>query len=135
MKTYSKDNPIIVRSGGKILVPYNVENYTDSEDNEGYQFNYFEIDDTGQDLTDETVVSGLTAMVNKHIGTKILGVMCSATAEDQWGLGTIQSYISAGNNTEFHFSNGNTLILTPENINEFETAWVAFRQSFFATES
>lgn len=135
MKTFSKDIPGIVRSNGKILVPYHVEEFTGDENDTGYQFDYFEIEDAGQDLNDEAVVAGLAATVDKYVGTEILGVMCSATAEDQWGLGSVRSYIAAGNSSEFHFSNGNKILLTPENIESFEMAWVLFRQSFFATSS
>ena len=132
-KVYSKDFPGIVRSGGKILVPYQIKEFTGSENDPGYQFEYFEIEDAGQDITDATVLSKITASVNKYTGIEILGVMCSATAEDQWGLGSIREYIVAGNSTSFYFSNGNTLVLTAENLGAFEAAWVPFRQSFFET--
>lgn len=133
-KSYSKDTPGIVRSGGKILVPYDISEYTDSEDAAGYQFYYFEIEDDGQDIADESVVADLTAQTNKYVGIEIDGVMCSATAEDQWGLGSIRAYIVAGNSTEFCFSNGNKLLLTADNISAFESVWTPFRQSFFTTE-
>lgn len=133
-KSYSKDTPGIVRSGGKILVPYDVSEHTDFEDNTGYQFYYFETVDDGQDITDADVITSLTAQVNKYVGVEIDGVMCSATAEDQWGLGSIRSYISDGNSTEFCFSNGNKLLLTADNISAFEAIWVPFRQSFFTIE-
>ena len=64
-------------------------------------------------------------------GVEFEGVMCSATAEDMWGLASIKSFIEAGNSTNFHFDNGSILRLTPQNIAAFEAVWVPFRQSFF----
>ena len=90
-KVYSKDIPTVIKSNGKILVPYNIQEYQNTEEYSGYQFDYFEIEDTGQDITDTKVLSALTAKTNKYIGIEILGVMCSATAEDQWGLGSIRT--------------------------------------------
>lgn len=133
-KSYSKDAPGIVRSRGKILVPYDISEYTDSENEAGYQFYYFEIDDSEQDISDTGVIADLTAQVNKYVGVEIDGVMCSATAEDQWGLGSIRDYIVAGNSTEFCFANGNKIILTPDNFSAFEAIWIPFRKSFFTTE-
>jgi hypothetical protein len=67
----------------------------------------------------------------KLIGTLIDSVMCSATAADMWGLSSVESHILAGNDTNFYFENGNSLVLTAANFPAFKTAWVAFRESFF----
>lgn len=64
-------------------------------------------------------------------GIEFENVMCSATAEDMWGLASIKPYIQAGNSTNFHFDNGTILKLTPVNLAAFEAVWVPFRQSFF----
>lgn len=64
-------------------------------------------------------------------GVEFQGVMCSATKEDMWGLASIAPWVAAGNNTSFEFDNGNTLILTPENYQEFTLVWGQFRASFF----
>lgn len=133
-KTYSKDTPVIVRSAGKILVPCNVEDHTDSEGGTGKKFDYFEIDDGGQDIADNDVVAELTATAAKYTGVEFNGVMCSATAEDMWGLASIRAWIAAGNSANFYFENGNKLKLTADNIDEFEAVWLPFRQAFFSEE-
>jgi hypothetical protein len=68
---------------------------------------------------------------HKMVGVEFEGMMCSATAQDMWGLASIKPYIEAGNSTAFHFDNGNILTLTPANLAAFEAVWVPFRQSFF----
>lgn len=137
-KSYAKDAPLVRRLHGKILVPTMVEPYIDPDGNDGYCFCDVEVDDTGQDITDDTVRAGLISQVeaahNKRTGIQIFGVMCSATAEDMWGLAAVRSWVLAGNSTTFYFSNGNTLILTKDNIDAFEAVWVPFRASFFGTD-
>jgi hypothetical protein len=64
-------------------------------------------------------------------GVKFEGVLCSAEAEDMWGLSSIKEFIKAGNSTPFVFNNGNTLLLTPDNLSAFEAVWVPFRLGFF----
>lgn len=64
-------------------------------------------------------------------GVEFEGVMCSAVSEDMWGLAAIKDYIRAGLRTKFKFCNGNTLLLTPDNIDAFEVVWVPFRAGFF----
>ena len=72
------------------------------------------------------------ALIDKKLqGVEFEGVMCSATAEDMWGLASIKAFIEAGNSTNFHFDNGSVLRLTPQNIAAFEAVWVPFRQGFF----
>jgi len=66
-----------------------------------------------------------------HDGIEIDGVMCSALKEDQWGLNSIKELVISGTSVPFEFMNGNTLVLTPENIAPFESVWVPFRFSFF----
>ena len=67
----------------------------------------------------------------KLSGVKFEGVLCSAEAEDMWGLSSIKEFIKAGNSTPFVFNNGNTLLLTPDNLSAFEAVWVPFRLGFF----
>ena len=73
----------------------------------------------------------LTSDDLKLQGIEFEGVMCSATAEDMWGLNATQSWIEAGNSTNFKFQNGNILTLTPSNVVAFQTTWMPFRASFF----
>ena len=67
----------------------------------------------------------------KLVGIEFEGVMCSATAEDMWGLSSVKEWVRAGQSTPFVFDNGNTLVLTPANIDPFEAVWIPFRASFF----
>lgn len=67
----------------------------------------------------------------KFTGIEFEGVMCSAMKEDQWGLSSIKSYVESGNSVRYEFANGNTLVLTPENVSAFEAVWLPFRASFF----
>lgn len=64
-------------------------------------------------------------------GVEFEGVMCSATKEDMWGLSAVSPWIQSGNSTAFEFDNGNVLVLTPENYQEFYAVWASFRASFF----
>lgn len=71
----------------------------------------------------------------KLAGVEFEGVMCSATKEDMWGLAAIGPWVQAGNSAAFEFDNGNVLVLTPENYQEFTSVWGAFRASFFPVPS
>ena len=64
-------------------------------------------------------------------GIEFEGVMCSATQKDYWGLGIAFDSIRAGVSTVWDFDNGNHLLLTPDNIEEFKSVWLPFRLSFF----
>ena len=75
---------------------------------------------------------------SKRTGILILGVMCSATKDDQMGLtavGLDYSMTTAGggtfSSTKFEFSNGNTLVITADNFATIYNLWVPFRRSFF----
>jgi|GEM_PF-1846761 len=72
----------------------------------------------------------------KWIGVEFDGVMCSATRDDQNGLMAVlmakQLQGAAFQPTRFHFANGNSLVMTKENIADFAAVWMPFRQSFFA---
>jgi len=77
----------------------------------------------------------------KLSGIEILGVMCSATKDDQSGLNAVATGTmlarSAGQTlppTRFKFENGNTLVITDNNFDEVYAKWAPFRQSFFAAE-
>ncbi len=69
-------------------------------------------------------------------GVAFQGVMCSATAEDMWGLNAVlTSYQLQGANfqpTAYRFANGNTLTITRANMQAFMGTWMPFRQQFFA---
>lgn len=69
--------------------------------------------------------------VAKLQGVEFDGVMCSATAQDMWGLKSVEDWIRGGASTNFKFDNGNTLLLSAENIDAFYAVWVPFRASFF----
>ena len=78
--------------------------------------------------------------LSKRTGIEILGVLCSATKEDQNGLTAIAMGVTLARmssttfpDTVFEFSNGNVLTITDANFNSIYAAWVPFRQSFFAT--
>lgn len=64
-------------------------------------------------------------------GVDFEGVMCSATKQDFWGLSAAETWIRAGNPTTWNFENGNKLLLTKDNIDEFKSVWLPFRLSFF----
>lgn len=71
----------------------------------------------------------------KMAGVLFGGVMCSATKDDQAGLLAVwMDYMSSPNEfqpTRFDFANGNTLVLTEENLPAFRSVWGAFRRQFF----
>tara|TARA_R110000737_G_scaffold108221_6_gene140967 strand:+ start:15294 stop:15689 length:396 start_codon:yes stop_codon:yes gene_type:complete len=70
----------------------------------------------------------------KLSGVRFEGVLCSAEAEDMWGLSSLKEFIKSGNSTLFVFNNGNTLLLTPDNLSAFEAVWIPFRSGFFKSE-
>lgn len=74
----------------------------------------------------------------KLAGVEILGVMCSATRNDQNGLVAVALEYNmkhgAGQtlgDTVFKFENGNTLLITDANFLSVYSTWAPFRQSFF----
>lgn len=76
---------------------------------------------------------------SKLTGIEILGVMCSATKNDQNGLTAVAMGVtlarSAGQtfaDTVFEFDNGNSIVVTDANFDSIYAAWTPFRQSFFA---
>lgn len=72
------------------------------------------------------------------LGVEFQGIMCSATKEDQDGLvAVLVAYQMQGKffkPTLYCFSNGNKLSITKENIQQFISVWMPFRQSFFNSE-
>jgi len=79
-------------------------------------------DPTVEELRKQAMMSGIN----------FNDTMCSALKEDMWGLNAIKDFIIAGNSIPFEFMNGNTLLLTPENLSDFEAVWVPFRAGFFS---
>jgi|LakMenEpi03Aug12_release.lakeMendotaPanAssembly.Ray.scaffolds.fasta_scaffold1857749_2 hypothetical protein len=71
----------------------------------------------------------------KLVGIEFEGVMCSATMYDQSALLAIlvACQLQGANfqPTRFEFANGNSLVITKDNIQAFITVWMPFRQSFF----
>lgn len=74
----------------------------------------------------------------KLTGIEILGVMCSATKEDQQGMIAIGfdklTNTMAGTqmgSTTMEFKNGSELVITDENFSEVDALWRPFRKSFF----
>lgn len=74
----------------------------------------------------------------KLVGIEFDGIMCSATANDQNGLVAVMMAIqlqgAAFQPTRFEFDNGNTLVISLANYQDFMAVWMPFRQSFFAVE-
>lgn len=64
-------------------------------------------------------------------GIEIEGVMCSATSEDQWGLGSIIRLVELGYDFNFEFKNGTILNINPNNLQSFLSQWIGFRETFF----
>ena len=79
------------------------------------------------------------AELSKQTGVEILGVMCSATKDDQNGLTAIATGVTLAKaastafpDTVFQFSNGNSLTITDANFNDIYSIWTPFRQSSFS---
>jgi hypothetical protein len=74
----------------------------------------------------------------KMVGIEFEGVMCSATRDDQNGLVAViiahQLQKASFQPTVFQFVNGNSLMMTYENLPKFLAVWMPFRQSFFKPE-
>ena len=99
---------------------------------------------TGEETVREYTSAELAAIANqppapppdpKLVGVLFEGGMCSATRDDQNGLiAVLTAYQLQGANfkpTKFYFENGNTLILTKDNLHAFIAVWMPFRQSFY----
>lgn len=91
-------------------------------------------EDTVESILAETDYSTLKIKAAKLAGIEFEGVMCSATKEDMWGLSSILSVVQQGMSVPFEFDSGETLILTPDNLEAFQAVWVPFRLSFFGEE-
>ena len=95
--------------------------------------------DEAQAAADKVIADAEKAIeAQKIAGIEILGVMCSATKDDQNGMvavGTSKLIADMGGvpfaDTVFEFTNGNKLVITNDNFNTVYGAWVPFRQSFF----
>jgi hypothetical protein len=93
----------------------------------------------GDTLVDGVFVAPAPAPVDpKMAGVSILGVLCSATKDDQSGLSAVALGVTiarmAGQtfpDTKFEFENGNSLVVTDANFDTIYAAWTPFRQSFF----
>lgn len=98
-------------------------------------------------MVQDAIANGATVTVEqpppptpdpKLVGIEFDGVMCSATANDQNGLVAVMMAIqlqgAAFEPTRFEFDNGNTLVISLANYQDFMAVWMPFRQSFFAVE-
>jgi hypothetical protein len=85
----------------------------------------------GKKWNDPKLTKKQKADALKFAGIEFEGVLCSAEAQDMWGLSSIKEFIAAGNSTPFVFENGNTLLLTPDNLAAFQAVWIPFRLGFF----
>jgi hypothetical protein len=74
----------------------------------------------------------------KMVGVEFDGVMCSATRDDQNGMVAVIVAFTLQKDkfqpTMFTFVNGSKLKLTAQNIQQFLSVWMSFRQSFFKVE-
>ncbi len=80
---------------------------------------------------DQAKAKEISSPSKKLTGIEFQGVMCSATADDMFGLASIKNWVLSGNTTNFHFENGSKLSLSPANFSAFEAVWLPFRASFF----
>lgn len=100
--------------------------------------------ETNEKITNENYLQVAESMVSasdwtsylKLKGVEFDGVMCSATVNDQNGLlAVLTAKQLQGVNfqpTEFQFENESKLVLSNQNLDEFISVWMPFRQSFFA---
>lgn len=79
----------------------------------------------------EWVERPLTTEELKLKGFLYNGVWCSVTKEDQWGLNSVEGLILMGMSVNYHFENGNTMVLSPDMWADFRYQWVGYRLSFF----
>ncbi len=91
----------------------------------------FTFDTVAQDAKDQKVLEELDRKNRKLAGVEFEGVMCSATGGDMHGLKCVEDDILEGIPVNFHFDNGNVLVITPGNVEAFKAVWKPFRRSFF----
>ena len=116
-----------------------VDKYTDYTDADGVAVSKAE-QEAAAVASDKMTKAKAAVELSKQTGVEILGVLCSATKDDQNGLTAVAMGVTLARmslttfpDTVFEFSNGNTLTITDSNFNDIYAAWVPFRQSFFAT--
>lgn len=120
-----------------MMTYYMIDGIAHAYEADGSQDAYISAD--AAPMTPEEVESHLNPPLTqdpKITGIEFNGTMCSATADDQNGLAAvlvaIQFQGAAFQPTRFHFSNGNTLVISLDNWQGFAAVWLPFRQSFFA---
>jgi hypothetical protein len=136
---------VIVRAEGNIGPFKTIETLADRLRCDGVDYPFIVIGD--YTLSDDDSLAPVvpppepTEDERKMTGVEILGVMCSATKEDQSGLSAVALGVTLARMsnqtfpaTRFEFENGNSLIITNDNFDAVYAAWVPFRQSFFAVE-
>ena len=73
-------------------------------------------------------VDPITEARRKEIeGVEFDGVLCSATEADMLLLREVKDWARQGHNIDFEFDNGNVLTIGPNNVDEFEKVWTAFK--------
>lgn len=102
---------------------YPLETFTDTIDDDTFTIN--RAYDTYPKLKSEL------DKMDKLAGVEFNGVMCSATKQDMWGLGVASDYIRSGNDVMWDFENGNKVLLTAGNLDDFYAVWLPFRLKFF----
>jgi hypothetical protein len=136
---------VIVRAEGNIGPFKTIETLADRLRCDGVDYPFMVIGD--YTLSDDDSLAPVvpppepTEDERKMTGVEILGVMCSATKEDQSGLSAVALGVTLARMsnqtfpaTRFEFQNGNSLIITNDNFDAVYATWVPFRQSFFAAE-
>ncbi len=68
----------------------------------------------------------------KSTGVEFNGVMCSAQEDDDYKLAGASILLDKGRSVSVTFTNGNNLLLTPDNRAAFEAVWIPFREQFYA---
>ena len=103
---------------------------------------YFEeqgiVDRVGYEVVLDDDEKAAQQSMKKLEGVKFEEVMCSATEADQNGLGVMLTrYLACKLSNKpftpvnFKFANGNSLVLTADNIEAFQATWEPFRAQFF----
>lgn len=105
---------------------------------ERFGFNRADFHDAEPPALPAYIAPPVEAVDPKMVGIQFEGVMCSATKDDQAGLLAVllssQLQGAAFKPTRFDFTNGNSLVLSRDNLAAFTAVWMPFRQSFFAPD-
>jgi hypothetical protein len=100
---------------------------------------HYVVELTTEEIEKNAIEAAEVAAEAKRISDKALklsgvlfqGVMCSALAEDQWGLSSIKIVVDSGQTVNYKFENGNVLAINTANYAALYAVWVPFRNQFF----